>query len=53
VPLEAGRVVGIGLRLGILVAVYDVEALAHLPEDVRMVRLDACVEQRDRHAGSF
>ena len=50
VPLEARRVVGIGLRLGILVAVYDVEALAHLPEDVWVVRLDARVELRDRHA---
>ena len=51
VPLEAGRVVGAGLRLGILVSVDHVEALAHLPEHVRMVRLDAGVEQRDRHAG--
>ena len=52
VPLETRRVLRARLRDGVVVLVDDVEAFAHLAEEVWMGRLDPGVEQRDRHAAA-
>ena len=52
VPLETGRVLGARLGTGVGARVDGVVAGEHLAEDVRLLRVDARVQERDRDSAA-
>ena len=52
VPLELGRLVGVGLRRCEIVVLEDVDPLEHRAGEIVVRVLDARVEQGDRHAAA-
>ena len=49
-PLELGRLVGVGPRRGKIVVLEDVDPLENRAGEVVVCVLDARVEERNRHA---